>query len=175
MKNISIIVAIARNYAIGRNNELLWHIPADLKRFKKITTGHQVIMGRLTYLSLPLRPLPNRRNIVITNVPGEYFEGCVTVRSIEEALALCNETEESFIIGGGSVYSQFLPFCNKLYLTVVDKDFEADTFFPHIDLIQWKLIEKEDHFSDDSTGFNYSFLIFEKLINQSGSNQSIIL
>jgi len=163
MKNISIIVAIARNYAIGRNNELLWHIPADLKRFKKITTGHQVIMGRLTYLSLPLRPLPNRRNIVITNVPGELFEGCETVRSIEEAMALCSETEESFVIGGGSIYNQFLPFCNKLYLTVVDKDFDADTFFPQIDLSQWKLIEKEDQLSDEFTGFKYSFLIFEKL------------
>jgi len=163
MKKISIIVAIARNYAIGKNNELLWHIPADLKRFKKITSGHQVIMGRLTYLSLPFRPLPNRRNIVITNVPGEVFEGCETVRSIEEAMVLCNDTVESFIIGGGSVYRQFLPVCNKLYLTVIDKDFDADTFFPQIDLSQWKLIDKEDHFSDEITGFKYSFLTFEKL------------
>jgi len=162
MRKISIIVAIAKNFAIGLNNELLWHIPADLKRFKKITSGHQVIMGRLTYLSLPFQPLPNRTNIVITNVPGEVFEGCTTVYSIQEALDLCNDQEESFVIGGGSVYTQFLPYCNKLYLTVVDKEFEADTFFPQVDLTHWKLIEKEDHNQDPSATFSYSFLIFEK-------------
>ena len=162
MKRISIIVAIAKNYAIGRNNQLLWHIPADLKRFKKITSGHQVIMGKLTYESLPIHPLPNRRNIVITDNPEESFDGCTTVYSIEEALNLCNEQEESFIIGGGSVYRQFLPLCNKLYLTMIHKDFEADTFFPHLDLSLWHLIEREVHSPDDANDFSYSFLIFEK-------------
>lgn len=162
MKKISIIVAIAKNYAIGLNNQLLWHIPADLKRFKKITSGHQVIMGKLTYGSLPIRPLPNRRNIVISDIPGEVFEGCTTVYSIAEALNLCNDTEESFIIGGGSVYRQFLPYSNKLYLTMVHKDYEADTFFPQLDLTEWKLTEREDHEPDDSFDFSYSFLIFEK-------------
>jgi dihydrofolate reductase len=162
MKKISIIVAIAKNFAIGRNNDLLWHIPADLKRFKKITSGHQVIMGRMTYLSLPVRPLPNRKNIIITDQPGEMFESCTTVYSIQEALALCNENEESFIIGGGSVYKQFLPFCNRLYITLVHKDFEADTFFPKVEFKQWKLVEKEDHEPDPTLGFSYSFLIFEK-------------
>jgi dihydrofolate reductase len=162
MKKISIIVAIAKNYAIGRNNQLLWHIPADLKRFKKITSGHQVIMGKLTYESLPVRPLPNRKSIIITDKQGETFEGCTTVYSIEEALSFCNEQEESFIIGGGSVYRQFLPYCNKLYITLVNKDFEADTYFPQIDLKIWKLIEKEDHDPDDSIDFSYSFLTFEK-------------
>ena len=162
MKKISIIVAIANNFAIGSNNQLLWHIPADLKRFKKITRGHQVIMGKLTYESLPFRPLSNRHNIVITDKPGDSFEGCTTVYSLEEALNLCNENEESFIIGGGSVYRQFLPFCNKLYLTQVHKNFEADTFFPQIDLTRWKLVEREDHDPDDSLDFSYSFLIFEK-------------
>ena len=162
MKQISIIVAIARNYAIGKNNELLWHIPADLKRFKKITSGHQVIMGRMTYLSLPLRPLPNRTNIVITDNKEEKFDGCTTVYSIEEALALCNEQQESFIIGGGSVYRQFLPYCNKLYLTVVNKDYEADTFFPMIELENSRLAAKEDQPYDNDLGFSYSFLTFEK-------------
>jgi len=162
MKKISIIVAIANNFAIGLNNQLLWHIPADLKRFKKITSGHQVIMGKLTYLSLPVRPLPNRINIVITDNREELFEGCMTVYSIEEALHLCNEQEESFIIGGGSVYRQFLPLCNKLYITMVHKDFEADTFFPRFDMDQWKLIEKEDHEPDGINDFSYSFLTFEK-------------
>lgn len=162
MKKISIIVAIAKNFAIGRNNQLLWHIPADLKRFKRITSGHQVIMGKLTYLSLPVQPLPNRRNIVITDQPGELFEGCTTVYSIDEAMNLCNDQEESFIIGGGSVYRQFLPFCNKLYITLVNKDFEADTFFPLIDLKEWNLVEKEDYDPDPSSDFSYSFLIFGK-------------
>jgi dihydrofolate reductase len=162
MKKISIIVAIANNFAIGLNNQLLWHIPADLKRFKKITSGHQVIMGKLTYLSLPVRPLPNRTNIVITDNREESFEGCTTVYSIDEAIYLCNEKEESFIIGGGSVYRQFLPLCNKLYITMVHKDFEADTFFPRFEMDQWKLIVREDHDSDGLNDFSYSFLTFEK-------------
>jgi dihydrofolate reductase len=162
MKQISIIVAIARNMAIGKNNELLWHIPADLKRFKQITLGHQVIMGRMTYLSLPKRPLPNRTNIVITDKPDETFEGCLTVHSIQEAYNLCMEQEESFIIGGGSVYRQFLPMATRLYLTLVDKDFEADTFFPEIDTSHWKLIEKTDCGPDEHNDFSYSFLVYEK-------------
>lgn len=162
MKKVSIIVAIAKNFAIGLNNQLLWHIPADLKRFKKITSGHPVIMGKLTYESLPVRPLPNRRNIVITDKPGESFDGCTTVYSIDQALELCNETEESFVIGGGSVYRQFLPFCNRLYLTLVHKEFHADTFFPQIDLTEWRLVGREDHGPEEPNDFFYSFLTFEK-------------
>ena len=162
MKKVSIIVAIARNFAIGKDNQLLWHIPADLKRFKRITSGHQVIMGKLTYESLPFRPLKNRTNIVITDKQGETFEGCTTVYSIDEALNLCDDTEESFVIGGGSIYRQFLPYCNKLYLTMIDKDFEADTFFYQVDLDQWKLVEREDIAFDDELGFSYSFLTYEK-------------
>jgi dihydrofolate reductase len=162
MKKISIIVAIDKNYAIGKDNQLLWHIPADLKRFKKITSGHQVIMGKLTYNSLPVRPLPNRKNIVITDQKGESFDGCTTVYSIEEALNLCSDEQESFIIGGGSIYRQFLPYCNKLYITLVNKEFEADTFFPRFDTSQWKLVEKEDHDEEETLDFSYSFLTFEK-------------
>jgi dihydrofolate reductase len=162
MKNISIIVAVAKNWAIGKNNQLLWHIPADLKRFKQITLGHQLIMGKLTYLSLPKRPLANRTSIVITDIRDETFEGCITVYSIQQALDLCNDREETFIIGGGSVYRQFLPYANKLYLTVVHKDFEADTFFPEIDTNQWKLVEQSDHGPDETNEFSYSFLVFEK-------------
>ena len=163
MKKISIIVAIARNYAIGINNQLLWHISDDLKRFKSITSAKQVIMGKLTYESLPVRPLPNRTNIVITDDPDEDFEGCITVYSIPEALSYCHDVEESFIIGGGSVYRQFMPHATKLYLTLVHKDFEADTFFPEIDFSQWKLIEREDHEDDGTVDFSYSFLVYEKI------------
>jgi len=162
MKRISIIVAIAKNLAIGKDNQLLWHISDDLKRFKKITEGHQVIMGKKTYKSLPFRPLKNRTNIVITDNKEEKFEGCITVNSIEEALKYCNEKEESFIIGGGSVYRQFLPYANKLYITLVNKDFEADVFFPEVDFSEWRLVSREDRGPDDANDFSYSFLIYEK-------------
>jgi dihydrofolate reductase len=162
MKNISIIVAIARNNAIGRNNELLWHISEDLKRFKRITEGHTVVMGRNTYLSLPKRPLVNRTNIVITDDINERFDGCITVHSIEEAVAACPENEECFVIGGGAVYRQFLPIAGKLYITHVHKDFEADTFFPEFDKKIWQLTENEDHASDEKHDFSYSFSIYIK-------------
>ena len=162
MKKISIIVAIAENMAIGKDNDLLWHISDDLKRFKRITKGHQVIMGKNTYLSLPFKPLPNRTNIVITDNKSESFEGCTTVHSIEEALTYCTENEESFIIGGASIYSQFFPYANKLYLTRVHKTFEADTFFREIDFNDWKLIKKEDIEIDDSVDFTYSYETYVK-------------
>ncbi len=157
MKQISIIVAIAENLAIGKDNDLLWHISDDLKRFKRITKGHQVIMGKNTYISLPFKPLPNRTNIVITDNRTEIFEGCKTAYSIEEALSYCNEKEESFIIGGASIYSQFFPHANKLYLTQVNKEFDADTFFREIDFEEWRLIEKEVIETDDSVDFTYSY------------------
>ncbi len=162
MKNISIIVAIARNFAIGKDNNLLWHISADLKRFKKITSGHAVIMGKRTYESLPFRPLPKRTNIVITDVPDEKFEGCTTVYSIQQAIDFCKEDDETFVMGGGSVYRQFLPLADKLYITLIHKDFEADTFFPEVNFDEWNLIEKEDHGPEGDNEFSYSFLVFEK-------------
>src|SRR5665811_604053 len=116
MKPISIIVAIAQNNAIGKDNQLLWHIPADLKRFKKLTTGHTIVMGKRTFYSLPIRPLPNRRSIVITDIPGEEIEGCTMAYSIEEAVEKMEDEKENFIIGGGSVYHQFLPLAQQLYL-----------------------------------------------------------
>ncbi len=144
MKPISIIVAIAQNNAIGKDNQLLWHIPADLKRFKQLTTGHTIVMGKRTFYSLPIRPLPNRRSIVITDIAGEEIEGCTMAYSIEEAIEKMDDEKENFIIGGGSVYRQFLPAANQLYLTIVQKDFEADTFLD-IDLQDWETIEREDH------------------------------
>jgi dihydrofolate reductase len=160
---ISIIVAIAENMAIGKNNDLLWHIPADLKRFKQITSGHPVIMGKRTWESLPRRPLPNRRNIVITDNPGEQIEGCEMAYSIEEAIALCNPEEENFIIGGASVYRQFLPHAYRLYLTFVHKSFEADVFFPEIDFSQWKSISREDYPPDELNDFSYSNETFDRI------------
>jgi dihydrofolate reductase len=156
-QNISIIVAIAQNFAIGKNNELLFHLPNDLKRFKQITTGHPVIMGRNTLLSLPKGALPNRRNIVITDNPEEKFERCEMVFSIQEAIQSVKDEEEAFVIGGGMIYRQFYPFAGKLYLTLVHRDFDADVYFPEIDYSEWKEEYREDHF-DDKNGFKYSYL-----------------
>jgi len=161
-KKISIIVAVAHNNAIGKDNKLLWHISEDLKRFKRLTNGNTVVMGKNTFYSLPVRPLANRTNIVITDIPGETIEGCVMAYSIEEAVEKCHDTNENFIIGGGSVYAQFLPIANKLYLTKVNKDFDADTFFPELNTAEWKLISKEDCDHDEQNDFTYSYLIFEK-------------
>jgi dihydrofolate reductase len=162
MPVISIIVAIAENFAIGLNNRLLFHLPNDLKRFRQITTGHPLIMGRNTLLSLPKWPLPGRRNIVITDRYDDIFPGCETVFSVEEALSLVKNEEEVFVIGGGLVYRQFFPLAGRLYLTVVHKEFEADTFFPAINYDDWKIVRNEDHF-DESNLFRYSYLYLERL------------
>jgi len=155
-KTISIIVAVDANNGIGKDNDLLTFIPGDLKRFKEITTGHPVIMGRKTLESLPKGPLPNRTNIIITGSETK-FDGCVTVNSIQEAIDACPEGEESFIIGGGKIYEQFLPIADKLYLTVVEKEFEADTFFPEINFDNWKLESKEAYSPGEKTEFGFSY------------------
>lgn len=159
---ISIIVAIAENLAIGKNNDLLWHIPGDMKYFKRITSGHPVIMGKRTYESLPRRPLPNRRNIVITDQPGETIDGCEMAYSIGEAIAMFALEEENFIIGGASVYRQFLPFTDRLYLTRVHKPFKGDVFFPELDFSQWHLQSREDHGPDEQNDFSYSYEVYDR-------------
>jgi dihydrofolate reductase len=156
---ISIIVAIAENNAIGMNNDLLWHIPEDMKRFKQITSGHKIIMGKRTYESLPYRPLKNRTNIVISDIPGDHYEGCIMAYSIEEAIDHCPPDEECFIIGGGMVYRQFLPLADKLYITWVDKSFEADIFFPEIDPTTWEETEREEG-AGEGLDFTYSFVTY---------------
>ncbi|MCE1198740.1 MAG: dihydrofolate reductase [Marinilabiliales bacterium] len=156
-ENISIIVAIAENFAIGKNNDLLFHLPEDLKRFKKITSGKSLIMGKRTFFSLPKAPLPNRRNIVITDVPGEQFPGCESAGSIEEALKLVEQDPEAFIIGGGMIYRQFYPIAGRLYLTLVHQTMEADTFFPEIDFNDWDELALEEHY-DEANDFHYAYL-----------------
>lgn len=161
MSNISIIVAIAENNAIGINNNLLCHLPDDLKRFKQITSGHKIIMGKVTYFTLPKRPLPNRTNVVLTNIPGEIIEGCEMAYSIDDVLKICKE-EESFIIGGGSVYRQFLPLANRLYLTKIHHTFEADTYFNEINFDEWEVITESEIFTDEKSGIKYSFVDYRR-------------
>jgi dihydrofolate reductase len=164
MRHISIIVAIAENYAIGLKNELLWHLSDDMKRFRKLTSGHTVIMGKRTFESLPQRPLPNRRNLVITDIPGEFIPACEMAYSIEDAMAKTENEKENFVIGGGSIYRQFLPYADKLYITWVHKSFEADTFFPKIELGEWDLLEKTDIPFREEIGFAYSYCTYKRKI-----------
>ncbi|MBQ0153460.1 MAG: dihydrofolate reductase [Bacteroidales bacterium] len=162
---LSIIVAISENNAIGQKGGLLCHLPADLKHFKEITSGHPVLMGERTYLSLPKRPLPNRRNIVLTDNPQFAAEGVEIVHSIPEALQLINEdsTAEFFIIGGGMVYRQFFALADKLYITRIHHTWnDADTFFPEIKDNEWQVIKQEDCASDNKNLYNYTFLEYIK-------------
>lgn len=161
---ISIIVAVAENYAIGKKGDLLCHMPADLKHFKTITSGHTVMMGERTFLSLPKHPLPNRRNIVLTDVQGKTFEGAETVYSIDEMIELVEgqkskvESDEAFVIGGGMVYRQMMERADKLYITHIHHSWEdADTFFPEIDPKIWKQISAERHSADENNPYDYTF------------------
>lgn len=159
---ISIIVAVSDDWGIGRNNDLLWHIPEDLKRFKRLTTGKTVLMGKKTWESLPKRPLPNRRNIVLTDIPGEKLEGAEMAYSINEALGKCENGEEVFIMGGGSIYRQFLPMADRLYISHVHMTALADIFFPEINMQDWKIVEKEE-FAKTETDPPYTYVIYERV------------
>lgn len=156
MKHYSIIAAVARNRAIGYGNKLIYRLPNDLKRFKALTTGHTVIMGRNTFLSLPKGALPNRRNIVLSRTVSE-FPGCDTYASLDEALAHCSPEEDIYIIGGASVYEQAIGGASRLYLTEVDDTPEdADTFFPPYD--DWREANREEHDTDERHAQRYAFV-----------------
>lgn len=158
---ISIIVAVSEDLGIGKDNELLWHISEDLKRFKKLTSGKTVIMGKKTWESLPTKPLPGRRNIVLTDDPSEIIDNSVTAYSIEDALNKCGMGEEIFVIGGGSIYKQFMPIADRLYITRVHSKAPADIFFPEIDPDSWKVIGKEE-FVPEEDAIPYTYLIYER-------------
>ncbi len=156
------IVAMSANKAIGKNNDMLIYISDDLKRFKAITSGHAIIMGRKTLLSLPKYPLPNRRNIVITTDENAVFEGCEVVHSVEEALAKVSGEEEAFVIGGGTIYKQLYPHANKLYLTEVHTEFaDADVFFDAYDANDWTE-ESREKMHDTKNNVDYSFVNLKK-------------
>jgi len=153
---ISIIAAVARNRAIGYQNKLIYWLPDDLKRFKQLTTGHTIVMGRNTFLSLPKGALPNRRNIVLSTTQSS-FPGCDAYTSLEEALNHCRPDEDIYIIGGASVYAQAMPFADRLCLTEIDDTpAEADTFFPPYD--NWQEEKREDHPADDRHAYPFAFV-----------------
>ncbi|NNU34588.1 dihydrofolate reductase [Mucilaginibacter sp. S1162] len=157
---VSIVVAIAENHAIGKDNKLLWHLPKDLKHFKEITTGGTVIMGRKTYDSVG-RPLPNRRNIIITRQQIEIPD-CEVVNSVEAALDLCRDEAEVFIVGGAEIYKLAMPITDKIFLTIVHKNFEADTYFPEIKATTWNETYREDHEPDEKNPLPFSFITLER-------------
>lgn len=155
---IKIIVAKSRNGIIGDSNKLIWSLPADLANFKKITTGNSIIMGRKTFESIG-RPLPNRRNIIITRDEDYEVEGCEVVNSIDEALLLTGNN--CFVIGGGEVYKQTLHLAEQIYMTLVDEDFEGDTSFPDLDP-SWYISREEKFLADEKNPHNYSFIFYER-------------
>jgi len=155
---VKIIVATSKNRVIGDSNSLIWHLPADLKRFKELTTGNPIVMGRKTYESIG-RPLPNRRNIIITRDVKYDVEGCEVVNSLEEALMICNNN--CFIIGGGEIYNQSMEIADQIYLTLVHEDFEGDTTFPEIGS-EWKMVTSQDFEPDENNKHKYSFIEYIK-------------
>jgi dihydrofolate reductase len=161
--NISLIVAFDNNFAIGKNNDLLWHLPNDLKHFKILTTGKTIVMGRNTYESIG-RPLPNRTNIIISGNTNYVAEGCVVVNSLEAAIdyGKTHSVDELMIIGGGQLYTQSFNLCTTLYITHVNCTVDADVYFPTIDYSQWNLITSEAHEADEKHKYNYNFSTYTK-------------
>jgi len=164
---ISLIAAVAENNVIGKNNDLPWHLPSDMKYFKDTTMGHCVIMGRKNYDSIPLkyRPLEGRPNIIVTRQKDFKAEGCIVVNSVEDAICECkkrNETEV-FIIGGGDIFRQTMDIADKIHYTKIHHTFEGDAFFPKLDETKWKLMSKKDIQPDAKNKFPFSFCVYEKV------------
>lgn len=165
---VSAIVAVGRRFEIGKDNDLLWHLPADMKYFKETTTGHYIITGRRSYMSIPekYRPLPNRVNVVVTRQADFSISGAEVVNSIEEGVELARNNEESevFIIGGGQIYNEALQngLVDKLYLTLVDQEFEADTYFPIIDFNEWEEVFIDFRPNDEKNKYDLTFKVYEK-------------
>ena len=161
---ITVIAAIATNNALGKDNDLIWHLPADLKRFKKITTGHYILMGRNTYESIG-KPLPNRTTIIITRNKNYFKEGCLIANSLEQAIEMSKEEANVFIIGGAQIYKETIAkdLAQQLDITMVHKDFEADVYFPEIDFKIWKEVARENFKADEKNKLDYSFISYRKI------------
>lgn len=156
---IIMIAAVAENNALGKNNDLLWHLPLDFKRFKEITSGHHIIMGRKTFESFP-KPLPNRTHVIITRQKDFVHDGCIVVQDIEKAIAVCPIDEDLYIIGGGEIYTQSIDFADQLDITRVHNSFDADVYFPEIDPEIWELTSEIFNQKDEKHLFDYTFQTF---------------
>ena len=160
-KIITLIAAAAKNDALGKDNDLIWHISEDLKRFKRLTTGHAIIMGRKTFESMP-KALPNRTNIVLTRNKNYKADGALVTSTVEEALDLAKEDNQPFIIGGAQIYSLFMEYCDRIELTRVHHEFEADVFFPKIDASKWNISKKEFVSKTENQPYSYSYITYDK-------------
>lgn len=158
---VSIIVAIAQNGTIGDKNSLLWHIKEDMRFFRTTTSGHAVIMGRKTFESLGSKPLPKRKNIVITRA-DRSFEGAFTAHSLQEAIAMAEGDEEIFIIGGAQIYAEALSVADRMYITRVERDYEGDTSFPEIDYSKWRLVSEERYERGEELDAPFAFLCYDR-------------
>jgi dihydrofolate reductase len=162
MPNLCMIAAVGNNFELGKNNQLLCHLPADLKRFKEITSGFPVIMGDKTWESLPFKPLPKRRNIVITLNNNATYANCEVVHSIDDAIAIVKHEEKAFIIGGATIYKLFIDKIETLYLTRIEAGFDADVFFPTVDFEQWQMLEEVVQQKDEKNAYTMRFQIFKR-------------
>lgn len=161
-KNITLIAAAGQNNELGKDNDLLWHLPDDFKRFKALTTGHHIVMGRKTFESFP-KPLPNRTHVIITRSKNyQVPEGCIVVNSLENAIEVCPTNETIYIIGGGEIYKQSIAIANCIELTRVHHSFDADTFFPEIDVNEWEMEQSEFHDKDEKHLFAFTFETYKK-------------
>ncbi len=158
---LTMIAAAAENNALGKNNDLVWHLPDDFKRFKKLTSGHYIIMGRKTFESFP-KPLPNRTHLVITRRKNYNPPGALIVNSLQEALKIAKDDEQPFIIGGGEIYELAMPIADKIELTRVHGTFEADTFFPEINMENWKITARKFHEKDEKHSYAFTYLTYER-------------
>lgn len=158
---VSLIAAMASNRVIGRDNRLPWHLSADLQRFKRLTMGHTLVMGRKTFESIG-RPLPGRSTVVVTRQEGYAPQGVRVVHSVEEALAASQGDGEVFIAGGGDIFQQTLPVADRLYLTIIEEAFPGDAYFPEYDQSQWQLVDREDHGPTEDAPFSWSFQTFDR-------------
>lgn len=160
---VSLIAAVANNHVIGRDNQLIWHLPADLKHFKKLTMGHTLIMGRKTFESIG-KALPGRKTIVVTTQENYQAKGCEVAGSVDEAMKMIKGEKDVFVAGGAEIYAQTLDLYHtrRLYITRIFANFEGDTFFPSIDEEKWELVERTDHQADEKNPYPYSFLIYKK-------------
>jgi len=158
---LTIIAAAAENNALGKDNQLVWHLPDDFKRFKRLTSGHHIIMGRKTFDSFP-KLLPNRTHVVITRQENFRKEDVLVVNSLERAIELSADDPEAFVIGGGEIYKMSMKLADKIELTRVHGTFEADTFFPEIDENQWKLVSEEFHEKDEKHNQAFTYLTYER-------------
>jgi dihydrofolate reductase len=160
--NLTIIAAMSENRVIGRDNDLAWHLPDDLKRFKELTRGHHVIMGRKTFESVG-KPLPGRTNIIVTNQKDYKAPGCIIVHTLKEAIQKAENDSQPYIIGGGKIYDQALPLCDTIELTHIHAHVEGDTYFPEVDTNKWQIVAKESHPADDKHEFAFDFLTYHRI------------